>query len=224
MQMSLSRRLSEAVGSWLHFEFCCHRAGLFSESALKSAVGQVISSLPANIKGARVYADAKHAGLPRSSNRGRPPSVDFVLVLPNNGLGSSDAEVVVETKWAGSSHCTAARIFRDFVRLALIKHHSPSAKCIFLLAGNNRELAAVLAASPFTSARLTHGISKGNLRKVRLNKFSLLQSSVADDAMRGWQGVPADLAFLTSCSGIHPAPTDGNRYDFGAIAWEIGLQ
>lgn len=71
MQMHIARRLSEAIGSWLHMEFCCYRAGLFSESSLKAAVGQVLSSFPILVKGERVHSDFPHELLNSGAQSGR---------------------------------------------------------------------------------------------------------------------------------------------------------
>jgi hypothetical protein len=86
MQMTIGRRVAEAVGSWLHLEFCCYRAGLLSEGALKAAVGQVLSSFPISSVGARIYADFPHDALNPIKKSGRKKAVDFALILAGNGL------------------------------------------------------------------------------------------------------------------------------------------
>ena len=96
MNMTIGRRLAEAVGSWLHMEFCCYRAGLLSEGALKAAVGQVLSSFPISSKGTRVYADFPHDGLNPVKRPGRKKEVDFALILAGKGLPKKNAEVLVD--------------------------------------------------------------------------------------------------------------------------------
>ncbi len=49
MELSIAKRLSEGVGSYLHYSFCCNKAGLFNEDLLKFSVGAIPSTvLPAN--------------------------------------------------------------------------------------------------------------------------------------------------------------------------------
>jgi len=126
MQMNLARRLSEVIGSWLHLEFCCYRGQLFSENSLKVAVGGVLSTFPAAAKGALVHADFAHDKLNSGGAKGRPRECDFALIAHHSpDAPKCDAEVVVETKWAGSTHCTHKQVCNDLLRLAVIKHAEP---------------------------------------------------------------------------------------------------
>jgi len=110
MRISDARRFAEALGSWMHFEACCFRAGLFSESSFKSAIGSVASSLHAEHKAARVHADYPLAAIQRvpvagrKTVSGRKRSVDFALIYDDGRQPASDPEVLIEGKWAGSSH------------------------------------------------------------------------------------------------------------------------
>jgi hypothetical protein len=152
MKMHVARRLSEAIGSWLNFEFCCYRAGLLSEDSLKAAVGSVLSTFPTDVKGARVHANFPHESLNPIKRTGRKREVDFALVLIGTGVPKSGAQIAVETKWAGSSHCSAEKIFQDFIRLAAIKRMDPGTACVFVLAGNDKNVNAVLKGMPFKSS------------------------------------------------------------------------
>ncbi len=225
MQMHVARRLSEAIGSWLHMDFCCYRAGLFSESSLKAAAGQVLSSFPILVKGERAHADFAHALLNPGNQLGRKRELDFALVLNRKGLPKRNAQIAVETKWAGSSHCTPPNIFKDFLRLAEIKSGDPNTVCIFILAGTHRKLNLLLQGMPFTSPnKINSGIGfSGNEKRMKLNHtndahrdcFSQPIKSLSSDGFT----IPA--SFMCQSHGLHPRQTEGKTIDFQAIAWEI---
>src|SRR5437016_5030056 len=129
--MNLTRRLTEGVGAWLHFEYMCNRSGLFNERYLSSAVGQILSS----VFGDRVHGEFDHPVLgPLMKGRGRRPVIDYVYSDPYPTI-----KVAVETKWAGSSHTTISNVIWDLIRLEMIAD-AHKAECIFLLAGQRADL------------------------------------------------------------------------------------
>lgn len=226
MKMNIARRLSEAVGSWLHFEFCCYRAGLLSESSLKSAVGNVLSTFPIHTQGARVYADYAHSALNPSSKTGRNLSVDFALALSTDGLPKNGAEVLVEVKWANSSHTKPENIARDFLRLATLKAAEPDAKCIFLLAGQSETLKRTLEKAPF----LFEGNSKSGISIDHGNEHRFKLSSIANGNRAFFYEAAKKLiearckipeTFVTCSHGLYPLVTKKKEVDFQAVAWEI---
>ncbi|NDY91218.1 hypothetical protein [Ideonella livida] len=223
--MHIARRLSEAIGSWLHYEFCCYRAGLFSEDSLKAAVGGVLSSFPIITKGARVYANFPHESLNPLRKAGRKREVDFALILAGAGLPKKGAQIVVETKWAGSSHCRPENIFQDFLRLAAIKRDDPNATCIFLLAGNERDVSSVLQNMPFRSEGKTNcGIrSSGRNCRLTLDPSNTSHRSYFGDVIGGLSsdGFKVPESFVSRAHGLHPRQTDVGTVDFQAIAWEV---
>lgn len=225
MQMHVARRLSEAIGSWLHMEFCCYRAGLFSESSLKAAVGQVLSSFPILVKGERVHADFPHELLNPGAQSGRKREVDFALVLAGRGLPKRKAQIAVETKWAGSSHCTPSKIFQDFLRLAEIKRGDPDTVCIFVLAGAHRELSKLLGGMPFaTSGKLNKGIgSSGNEKRLKPNPTNMVHRNCFSEPIKRLSaaGFTIPESFVCQSHGMHPLQTPGGTVDFQAIAWEV---
>lgn len=226
MNMTIGRRLAEAVGSWLHLEFCCYRAGLLSEGALKAAVGQVLSSFPISTKGARVYAEYAHEALNPVKRVGRKKEVDFALVLSGVGLAKTMAEVLVEAKWANSSHCTPTNIFSDFLRLAALKKADPDAKCLFLLAGHTREMAAIKSGLPFNCGDSPNtGIIRTGKRQKRLTPMPW--NSIHRQA---WKTTINDLladglmipeSFVVSACDAHPIQSELGTVDFQAQCWEI---
>lgn len=227
MKMNISRRLSEAVGSWLHLEFCCYRAGLMSESSLKSAVGHVLSSFPIKTEGARVYADYAHDALNRNlKGRGRARSVDFALVLSTQEQPKSGAEVLVEVKWVNSSHAKPENIARDFVRLAVLKAAEPAATCVFLLAGQADILEKTLKLPPFVfDGRQNSGISTdiGKERRLKLSALAPGDRRCLDAAVKKLSeaGCKIPDSFVTCSHGLYPVLKKKGAIDFQAVAWEI---
>ena len=223
--MNPARRLAEAVGSWLHLEFCCYRAGLFSEGALKAVVGQMLSSFPISKPGVRVYADFAHDALNPLRRPGRKKEVDFALILSGRGLPKSDADILVEVKWANSSHCTIENIFTDFLRLAILKRADPNATCIFLLAGTSSALLAATDKMPFkSSGNRNTGIGRSGAQKRakldfrnfdhRTSYSNPIKALAADGFV-----IPKD--FVTCAYDAHPIQSEGGTVDFQARAWEI---
>lgn len=223
--MTIGRRLAEAVGSWLHLEFCCYRAGLLSEGSLKAAVGQVLSSFPISRGGVRVHADFPHQALNPVKRTGRKKEVDFALVLTGKGLAKKDAEVLIEAKWTNSGHCTPGNIFTDFLRLAALKRVDPKAHCIFLLAGHARSFTAATGTLPFNcgSTRNTGVGKSGNSKRVTPSRTN-------HKHRQHWGNEIADLlqdgiiipdSFVVRACAVHPIQSEGGTVDFQAQCWEI---
>jgi hypothetical protein len=227
MELSITRRLVEAVGSWMHLEVCCYRAGLFSESALKSVVGQILSSLPISNKGVRAYADFAHEAL-NPLNRvspGRDRSVDFALVLAGDGLAKKEAELLIEVKWAASAHCSLSNIFKDFLRLAILKRANPQARCIFLLAGPAKHVQTVMNSTLFKSPKgkkTTIGVSGSQTKLVpdnsNTNHVKLFSSAIS--SLRR-SGLEIPVSFTSLFFSPFPAISTTTTIRFQAVAWEI---
>lgn len=225
MNMTIGRRLAEAVGSWLHLEFCCYRAGLLSEGALKAAVGQVLSSFPISAQGTRVYADFAHDALNPVQRAGRKKEVDFALILAGRGLPKTNAEVLVEAKWSNSSHCTPENVFTDFLRLAALKRADPSAKCIFLLAGHTRFFEVITTGMPFNCGGLRNtGIGKsGREKRVSPTHVNVIHQRHWAPAINGLltDGLTIPDSFVTRACSAHPIQSEGGTVDFQAQCWEV---
>jgi hypothetical protein len=218
MAMSDARRISEAVGSWLHFEFACYRGGLFSESTLKAAVGSVLSSFPIDVNGARAHAEVRHRAL------GNLRRLDYALCLRNDNEIVDSVQVAIESKWAGSSYCTTENIAQDFMRLMLVKRANPLAKCIFLLAGSARNLAPLLVKPPFSAeAGKNLGLRTSQTEaRITFNRNKSTHKVAFTEAIQDWRQkgvIPA--GFVAKCYGLHPQQTDFKTVRFQAIAWEV---
>lgn len=223
--LSLPRRLSEAVGAWMHLEYCSYRAGIFSESALKAVIGSVLSSVPVKVAGTRAHAEYNHPALNVIKRPGAPNMVDFALILKDALM---PGEVYVETKWAGSSHCKDTNILKDFLRLANIKMVEPDAKCIFLMAGKSSDLAVLLSLFPFRTKlggksdglQLTSGEVKTIFE--RLGQDFNSKASPVFREMVG-RGMKVPLSLTTCCHGLFPSDSVPYKAKFQAVAWEITL-
>ncbi len=223
MQMNLGRRLSEAVGSWLHLEFCCHRGGLMSEGALKGAVGHVLSAFPTTTAGARVHADL-HPNALQTGLRGRKRCIDFAQALVDKSGKVLGLNIAIEAKWAGSSHCSSSNIGDDFIRLSLVKRKVPTARCFFLIAGTSANIATILGKSPFTdSAARNTGISiKESPRRLIFDPLKPYHRAGFQDAIKDWQKfsqVPRSI--VTSAHGKYPEQNAKGTVRFQSIVWEI---
>lgn len=231
MKISDARRFSEALGSWLHFEACCFRAGLFSESSFKTAIGNVASSLNAAHPAARVRADYELPSIQRVPDSekkltgGRKRSVDFALIYDDGRETPSSPEFLIEAKWAGSSHCSVSNIIADFIRLAIMKKAHPDAICLFVLAGRHLDVQRVTSKLPFEGGT-SRKDSVGNAKNMK--KFAFRPSSADHQKLFG----PAINAFIssnlqvpsgfTSIGAARYPPQSGNStVRFQSAAWEI---
>ena len=208
MQMTIGRRLAEAVGSWLHMEFCCYR-------------GEVVVLAGFDV------ADFPHDAINPNKRKGRKKEVDFALILTGKGLPHRNAEVIVEAKWSNSSHCTPDSIFNDLLRLAALKKMDPDAKCIFLLAGHTRSFTSTTSGMPFFSGGKSNkgvGNSKyGNSKRIKLserevmdkNGFSTQIKEIMND------GIIIPDSFVSTPCPAHPIQSKSGTVDFQAQCWEI---
>lgn len=213
MNMKPSRRLSEAVGSHLHLEFCCNRAKLFSESALKACVGQVLSTFSTTTAGALAHASYAHPALANPPGTQGTPAIDYAVFLDTK-VGQPKVEIAVETKWAGSSHCSEANIVKDLIRLQRIKETDQDTVCIFLLAGSSKSLKSLFKKSIFSAGSGKPGcISLGNTSGLDLKRHAAL--------LPANPGISATKIRLEG-NDLHPKHSYENQFDFQAIAWTIG--
>jgi len=119
MAMDLLRRVTEGLGAWLHYEFCCDRSELFSEKYLAPPVGILLSSAQIG----RVFAEFKHPVLaPLMTGRGRRPALDFVI-----SESYPTPNLAIESKWVSDdTDCffVLGGKKRDLSRLFLRKEFS----------------------------------------------------------------------------------------------------
>lgn len=227
MQLTETRRFSEALGSWMHFEACCFRAGLFSESSFKSAIGSVASSLHAKHKAARVHADYPLSSIqkvPDAERRiggGGKRSVDFAIIYDDGREPASNPELLIEAKWAGSSHCTVANVMADFIRLCIMKKAHPDATCLFVLAGHSRDVDKVLSRRPFIGGKkdIVRFNGSGTITKFKFLPKNLEHQRAFAPAISEFHAanLRVPIAFCTTGSLPYPAAPA----KFKAVAWEV---
>lgn len=200
----------------MHFEFACNRSGLFNEHYLSLAVGQILSAT----FGDRVHCEFDHPILaPIMAGRGRRPALDFVYCDPYPTI-----KVAVETKWAGSSHTTAASIIWDLIRLELVAHHH-GAECIFLLAGQRSDLARLFRSKEFFGPAHTPGRrSLLNTNSNGQSRLSLLPDKhyripLLRTVFEARQDVPIPHAVDTRRA--QPFPADCPNNYFQVFAWHV---
>ncbi|SLM23932.1 hypothetical protein [Stenotrophomonas indicatrix] len=226
--MHAARRISEALGSWLHYENCCFRKELFSESSFKAAVGDVLSSFPGSVPRTRVHAEFPHLAL--NPNGGSLLRADFALIPDANVAARTGADILVEAKWANSSHCTPTNMFKDILRLAVMKEVDPGAVCIFLLAGGAKQVRAILSAPPFNvlvAQQLNDGVGRRKHKKLHMKSNIIPHRQAFGSAITLLRDLGYSLPQSFECSyyGLHPAqPVRSPRssvVDYQAVAWEI---
>jgi hypothetical protein len=133
--MPLVKKLTEGLGSWLHYEYCCDRSELFSEKYMAPPVGVLLSST----QNGAVFAEFEHPILTGAMvGRGRRPAIDFVVC---NDYPTP--VVAIETKWIGKTKITVESLLWDLVRLALLNYQF-NTSCYFMLGGKKGDLAACL--------------------------------------------------------------------------------
>jgi hypothetical protein len=177
-------------------------------------------------KGALVHADFAHDKLNIGRPKGRPRECDFALIARHDpSAPKCNAEVVVETKWAGSTHCNPKQICNDFLRLAVIKHAEPGTFCVFVLAGFHSDMAKCLKGAPFRlPGRRKKGIgASGRKKKLVLSDLNLSQRESFSVPMHALSKAGASIpnSFVCQSHGLHPVQSQKGTVKFQAIAWEI---
>lgn len=178
----IGKRLADGVSAKLEFDYTCERGNSFSEYYLHGAINEIVAALvsPTDF---RIHAGYPHKALARGldDGPGRQREVDF-LIQPYNTEMSA---LCIEAKWAGSSHCRWDRILLDICRLALVKEHSPTTECLFVLSGPVSEVEATLK-----SLRKNIPARKGKHNGIRLleepgeNRYSVRRVY----RMKDWAG------------------------------------
>ncbi len=155
--MNEVQRLTAGTAAFLQYEFCCMRANLFSEAHLTGAIANILQSLHGGLT-SQLISGYKHPVLTDLKKKGgRRPEIDYVVAAyddqysdqrqrPQHTKTGSTLRVdlfttAVETKWAGSSHCTISNILWDLLRLEMLTAVNPKVNAYFLIAGHMDKLA-----------------------------------------------------------------------------------
>lgn len=236
MGISTARCLAEATSCWLHHEYLCQRAGLFEESALKSVVGQVLSSFVLD-KPARAWSGVHHPVLLKYAAGGSKAKLDFALAeLAGSKMGK--LRIVLECKWADSKHCSTETIIYDFFRLAILDRHLRAqghpADCIFLLAGSKAGVKKVLTSQPFIGHQhmsLRQGVStKANRTILDSTKHGEWASAFDAKASESARKAVAELGFPSITTTFNPGlpaislgsdSINDQSLKFGCLSWTV---
>lgn len=145
MPVDLAKRIAEGVTAKLNFDYACNRGHSFGEIYVHGVVNEILS---ANIGThvARVHSGFAHPSIQANPRAGRPREIDFAV----ENLPAGTSTLYAEVKWAGSSHCTDQRILLDLCRLQLVKAAEAGADCLFVLAGEDREIQSLFSKGMLT--------------------------------------------------------------------------
>ena len=145
---------------------------MFSEAYISYSVGDaLISFYDPNLlalTSGYVHPQISIAKATATRNSGRKSEIDYVVHDYANG----EIEVAIETKWAASSHCTAANVLWDLVRLKLIKAQHPEALCGLIIAGHPNDIAKLFKHRIFKPGT-QHPLRRDNTRR---KNFRLLNN------------------------------------------------
>jgi len=153
--MNEIKRLTQGMSAALLYDFCCMKGNLFGESYLTTSMGEILQSLHGG-KSAQVIAGYQHPTLSKlMKGRGRRPELDFVVSTYDDSSANQRARsakspvqtsrnaslllTAIETKWAGSSHCTPENILWDILRLEMLVFENPTINAILLIAGHEKK-------------------------------------------------------------------------------------
>lgn len=214
--MTLLRKITEGLGAWLHYEYCCDRSELFSEKYLATPVGALLSSSRVG----QIFSEFEHPILTeKMSGPGRRPALDFV-VCKEYPVPS----IAIETKWIGGTTISVDSVVWDLVRLALLNLQYGTT-CYFLLGGKRRNLKLFFGSKHFKGSAepgsmpvlrtRTNFPSALPLTPVNRHRIPLLRK-----VFDGW---PATLQAPTKILARRTAPfarrTAVSQYQ--VYAWEI---
>lgn len=221
MRHTLARRLADGIPARLEFDYICQRAHFFGEHYLHGIINEVVS---ANISPEH---HVPRAGYPHPALRstrggaGRKPEVDL-FVEPRTATGGPTT--CIEAKWAGSSHCSPREVLVDLCRLTLVKEHSPTTICLFVLAGGNDDIARL-----FSKTLMMPGDRHGRMlqapsaKRVKVPKPRLYvpadripQGSSTRGALRRLPAIPSSISTTLVVPGVINTPR------WRTLIWEVG--
>ena len=165
--MDPAKRLAQAAGVWLQYEFACNRSELFNERCMSAPIA---SGLYAIYK-QEVRSEFLHPVLgPIKSGPGRRPEVDFAVVK-----NYPHVSCVLESKWVGANGLSIEEIVWDLLRLELIVYNE-KATGFFLMAGRQKHLESLFHSTAFVGNPLLIVLSSGLLFQFRRQATALRSS------------------------------------------------
>ncbi|OAZ99912.1 hypothetical protein [Halomonas sp. G11] len=217
-QISVQRRMAEAVSAKMNYDFLCFRGSIMGEAYLGHSISEILASF-FDQTACRARNNFAHPVL-SSTKKGRKPEIDYVVEY----LANKQVMLAVEAKWAGSSHCTAENILWDLVRLKALKD-SVDHECgtYFLLAGKREDIDKPFNAKLFRQGTQSPLIA-GSQRK---KSFSLSDNRdhqrLIDKQKKIWLEAYSELSipehFKTKL--VDDSRSAANNMRFVSRIWEI---
>lgn len=167
-QISVERRIAEAISAKLNFDFLCFRGSIMGEAYLTYSISEILVTFFDQSK-FKILNNFAYPSFTSKSNKGRKPEIDYVV----KNLESRNIRLAIEAKWAGSSHCSPQNILWDLVRLKILKDSMPS-KCstYFLIAGTKNDMDNIFK-HKFFKPGTNHPLNTGTQRE---KKFNLIKN------------------------------------------------
>lgn len=217
MSMYLVRRISEGLGAWLHYEFCCDRSELFSERYMAAPLGSILSSASEG----RVHAEFTHPILASTmTGSGRRPAIDFVI-----SEKYPTPKIAIETKWVGDDGLSISSIVWDMIRLSLLELEF-GADCYFVLGGQRKALKKLFARDDFmgkngdNAARPILKTDTNNRCRLNLVPSDHWRTPLLRECLVGWpEKLPAPQRIISCRSEPFPVNPPLSRYQ--VYAWKI---
>lgn len=213
--MDPAKKLAQAVGAWLQYEFACNRSELFNERCMSVPIA---SGLYAIYK-QDVHSEFLHPVLgPVTSGPGRRPEVDFAVINSYPHIGC-----VLESKWVGAGGLAIEDIVWDLLRLELIAH-SEKAAAFFLLAGRRKYLDSLFKSRAFTGRRTAAGKYRRILERRRPGRLPVdspasERQKMFQRLLEPYQDVSFPAVIRTSCSYVYPEQCP--MFQYQACVWHV---
>lgn len=213
------RKIAQATGAWLQYEFACGRSHLFNERQLSTPIASVLNHLFPH----QVHAEFLHPLLAaaKSGRPGRRPQVDFAVTQTYPKIICA-----VESKWVGKSGLSAEDILWDLLRLELIAHHE-GASAYFILAGRRKHLDHFFKSRVFLGQRSSDGKYRRLLKLDRRRNARIRVDSPPKDRERVFGKLFAEYPGISfpariTTSGPYSYPEGcPSLFQYQAYAWRV---
>lgn len=212
------RKIAQATGAWLQYEFACGRSHLFNERQLSTPISSVLNHLFPH----QVHAEFVHPLLAaaKSGRPGRRPQVDFAVTQTYPKIVCA-----VESKWVGKSGLSAEDILWDLLRLELIAHHE-GASAYFILAGRRKHLESFFKSRAFLGRRASDGTYKRLLKLDKRRNARVRVDSPPADREPVFRKLFAEYPEISFPSRITTSipylyPEDCPAFQYQAYAWKV---
>lgn len=214
--MNPAKRLAQAVGAWLQYEYACNRSELFNERCMSVPIASCLYAIYKQ----EVRSEYLHPILgPLKSGPGRRPEVDFAVISKY-----PEVSCVLESKWVGASGVRVEDIVWDVLRLELIANQT-HASAFFLLAGRRRHLDFLFLSKAFRGRRTVAGKYRGTILKMHSQPRTRISGAVPErrelfrKLLEPYQDLSFPIDISTSVGQAYPqdCPTPQHQ----AYVWQV---